>query len=91
MIFYLKRNYSTHNGEQARVDDISHDGCSISFEEMFNCLKPYSKSIAEVENTTLKNKLLFGRWLSIAFIYAIKCVEKLYQIDLKIGFKENVV
>ena len=35
---------------------------------MSNCLKTYSKSIAEVENMTLKNKVLFGGWISEAFV-----------------------
>ena len=37
--FYLKSNYSNHNREQARVDNIHQDGCYISFEEMSNRLK----------------------------------------------------
>ena len=67
MIFYLKKKYSTNNREQARVDDILQGGCSILFEEMSNRLKTYSKYITEFENTTLKNKVLFGGWLSEAF------------------------
>ena len=35
---------------------------------MSNCIKTYSKSITDVENTTLKNKALFGGWLEAAFI-----------------------
>ena len=38
MLFYLKKNYSTHNREQARIDDIPQDD-SFSFEEMSNYLK----------------------------------------------------
>ena len=91
--FLFKKNYSTNNKQQARVDDIPQDGCSVSVEEMSNRLKTYSKSITEVENTTLKNKVLLEEWLSTAFkVYRHnRCVEKRYQIDLKIGFKENVV
>ena len=66
MIFYLKKNYSAHNGEQARVDDIPQNGCSVSFEEMSNYLKTYSKSVTEVESTALKNKVSYGGWLSTA-------------------------
>ena len=66
--FYLKSNHSNHNREQARVDNITQDDRYISFEEMSNRLKTYSKSITDVENTTLKNKALFGRWLETAFI-----------------------
>ena len=67
MIFYLKKNYSTHNREQTHVNDIPQDDCFISFEEMSNRLKTYSKSITEVENTTLKNKVLFEGWFSTPF------------------------
>ena len=52
MPFYLKKNYSTHNREQAPVDDIPQDDRSVSFEEMSHCLKTYSKSVIEVENVT---------------------------------------
>ena len=58
IIFYLKKNYSNHNREQVRID-IPQDICSISFEEMPNRIKTYSKSIIDVENTTLKNKAAF--------------------------------
>ena len=34
---------------------------------MSNRLKTYPKSITEIENTTLKNKILFGGWFSTAF------------------------
>ena len=63
MLFYLKKNYSPHNEEQARIDDIPQYH-SFSFEEMPNYLKTYSKSVIEVENMILKNKVLFGGWLS---------------------------
>ena len=65
MLFYSKKNYSTQNGEQARIDDISQDD-SFSFEGMSNYLKIYSKSVIEVENMTLEDKVLFERWLSTA-------------------------
>ena len=58
MLFYLKKNYSSHNEEQARIDDIPQDD-SFSFEEMSNYLKTYSKYVMEVENMTLNNKVLF--------------------------------
>ena len=35
---------------------------------MSNRIKTYSKSITDIENTTLKNKALFGGWLEAAFI-----------------------
>ena len=60
MLFYLKKNYSPHNQEQAHTDDILQ-GDSFSFEEMSNYLKTYFKSVIEVEIMTLKNKVLFER------------------------------
>ena len=60
MLFYLKNNFSPHNEEQARTDN------SFSFEEMSSYLKTYSTSVIEVENMNLKNKVLFGGWLSTA-------------------------
>ena len=44
---------------------------------MSNRLKTYSKPITEVENTTLKNKVLFGGWVSTAF--------KVYRRDKMCG------
>ena len=62
MLFYLKKNFSPHNEEQARIDKIPRDD-SFSFEEMSSYLKTYSTSVIEVENVNLKNKVLFGGWL----------------------------
>ena len=36
----------------------------FSFEEISDYLKTFSKSVIEVENMTLKNKVLLGGWLS---------------------------
>ena len=73
MIFCLKCNYSNHNRKQAHVDDIPQNGCYISFEEVSNRLKTYSKSITDVKNTTLKKiKAFFRRWLETAFIVYIR-------------------
>ena len=65
ILFYLKKNYSPHNEEQARIDDIPRDD-SFLFQEMSNYLKTCSKSVIEVENMNLKKKVLFGSWLSTA-------------------------
>ena len=65
MFFHSRKNYSTHTEEQVRIDDIPQDD-SFSFEEMSHYLKSYSKSVIEVENMTLKNKILFGGRLSTA-------------------------
>ena len=47
MSFYLKKKYSTQNGEQTRIDNIPQDDRFFSFEEMSNYLKTYSKSVIE--------------------------------------------
>ena len=49
----------------ARIDDIPQDN-SFSFEEMSDHLKTFSKSVIEVENMTLKSKVLLGGWISTA-------------------------
>ena len=64
-LFYLRKNYSTHTEERARIDDIPQDD-RFSFEEMSDYLKTFSKSVIEVENMSLKNKVLLGGWLSTA-------------------------
>ena len=64
MSFFLKKKYSTQNGEQTRIDNIPQDDRFFSFEEMSNYLKTYSKSVIKFEN--IKNKVLFGGWLSTA-------------------------
>ena len=65
MLFYLKKNYSSHTEEWAHIEDISQDD-RFSFEEMSDYLKTFSKSVIEVENMTLKNKVLLGGWISTA-------------------------
>ena len=65
MPFYLRKNYSTHTEQRARIDDIPQDD-KLSFEEMSDYLKTFSKSVIEVENMTLKNKVLLRVWLSTA-------------------------
>ena len=65
MLFYLKNNYLPHTEEQTFIEDIPQDD-RFSFEEMSDYLKTFSKSVIEVENTTLKNKVLLGGWISTA-------------------------
>ena len=65
MLFYLRKNYSTHTEEQARIEDIPQDD-RFSFEEMPDYLKAFSKSVLEVENMILKKKVLLGGWKSTA-------------------------
>ena len=60
---------------------------------MSDYLKNFSKSVIEVENVTLKNKVLLGGWVSTAAkvfrrdknLRVKNCVEKIYLIYLKIG------
>ena len=60
---------------------------------MSDYLKNFSKSVIEVENMTLKNKVLLGGWVSTAAkvfrrdknLRVKNCVEKIYLIYLKIG------
>ena len=60
---------------------------------MSDYLKNFSKSVIEVENMTLKNKVLLGGWVSTAAkvfrrdknLRGKNCVEKIYLIYLKIG------
>ena len=65
MVFYLKNNYSQHTEERTFIEDIPQDD-RFSFEEMSGYLKTFSKSVIEVENMTLKNKVLLGGWISTA-------------------------
>ena len=58
MLFYLRKNYSPHTEEQARIEDIPQDD-RFSFEEVSDYLKTFSKSIIEVENM-IENKVLLG-------------------------------
>ena len=89
--FYLRKNYSTHTEEGARIENIPQDD-RFSFEEMSDYLKTFSKSVIEVENMTLKNKVLLvgGFQQQRKCLDAIKCVEKICLIDLKIGCLESV-
>ena len=62
MLFYLRNNYSPHTEERARINDIPQND-RFSFEEMSEYSKTFSKSVREVENMTLKNKVLLGGWI----------------------------
>ena len=59
MLFCFRNNYSPHTEEQAFIEDILQDD-RFSFEEMSDYLKTFSKSVIEVENATLKIKVLLG-------------------------------
>ena len=67
IIFYLKCQYSTDNRNQITL---TKNFTSIekvpSFEKIFQELKIISKSMNEDENTNLRNKALFGGWISVA-------------------------
>ena len=57
----MRKNYSPHTEQRAFIEDIPQDD-RFSFGEMFDYLKTFSKSVIEVENMTLKNKVLLGGW-----------------------------
>ena len=63
MLFYLRNNYSPHTEERAFIEDIPQDD-RFSFEEISDYLKTFCTSIREVENMSLKNKVLLGGWIS---------------------------
>ena len=58
-------NYSLHTEEKACIENILQDD-RFSFEEMSDYLKTFSKSVVEVKNMTLKNKVLLCGWISTA-------------------------
>ena len=77
ILFYLRKNYSTRTEDRARIDDIPQDD-RFSFKETSDYLKAFSKSVIEIENITLKNKVLLGDGYQqrLKCLDAIKCVEK---------------
>ena len=67
IMFYLKSRYSADDRDQINfIQDIPNQGDIPSFEAVSENLKTISKSMKENENTSLKNKFLFGEWISIA-------------------------
>ena len=67
MIFFLKSRYSTDNRNQITfTQDIPSQKDVPSFEAISDYLKTFSKSMKEDKNMSLKNKVLFGGWISIA-------------------------
>ena len=91
MLFYLRKSHSPYTEDGARIEHIPQDD-RFSFEEMSDYLKTFSKSVIKVENMALKNKVLLGGWYQQRrkCLDAIKCVEKTYLIDLKIGCLKRV-
>ena len=67
IILYLKNQYSPHNeGRGTFIEDIPSQEDQFTFEAMSDSLKTFSKSIKEVENVSLKNKVLLGGWILTA-------------------------
>ena len=59
IIFYLKKQYSPHNEEQGTfIENIPSQEDQFTFEPISDYLKTFSKSTKEVENMTLKSKVL---------------------------------
>ena len=68
IILNLKSQYLTHNEEQIIfIQDILSQEDIHSFEAITDYLKTFSKCIKEDENMNLKNKVLFGGWISTAW------------------------
>ena len=65
MLFYLKNQYLRHIEEWDLIEDILQED-RFTFEAISDSLKVFSKSIKEVENVSLKNKVLLGYWISAA-------------------------
>ena len=89
IIFYLSNQYLPHNEERGTfIEAIPSQEDRLSFEVISDYLKTVSKSIKEVENMSLENKVLLGQR---KYLDAIKiCVEKICLVDLKIGCIESV-
>ena len=69
IISYLKSRYSTDNRDQITfIQNFPSQRNVPSFEEISERLKAISKSMKEDENMSLKNKTLFGGWISVAKI-----------------------
>ena len=64
MLFYLKNQCLPHSEERAFIEDIPQED-RFTFEAISDSLKTFSKSIKEVENMSLKNKVLVAGWLDI--------------------------
>ena len=88
IIFYLRNQYLPHNEERGTfIEAIPSQEDRLSFEVISDYVKAVSKSIKEVENMSLKNKVLLGQR---KYLDAIKiCVGKICLVDLKIGCVES--
>ena len=66
-ISYFKSQYSTDNRDQITfIQNFASQRNVPSFEKISERLKPISKSMKENENMGVKNKALFGGWISVA-------------------------
>ena len=67
-IFYLERQYQPHNQDQGinLIGDIRSKEDQFKFETIAARLKLFSRSTREVENMTLKKRVLLGGWMSKA-------------------------
>ena len=64
--FYLKSRYSTDNRNQINfIQNFPSQEDVPSFEVISQDRKKFSKYMKEDENMSLKNKFLFGGWISI--------------------------
>ena len=93
IIFYLESRYSADNRDQINfIQEIPSQGDVLCFKAISEELKAISKSLKEDENMSLKNKFLFGGWISVAAkaYRHDKIIKGICFIDLKIGYIESV-
>ena len=67
IIFYLKNKYLFHNEECGSFIEVipSREG-QFTLQQMYNSITLFSKTVGEVENMSLKNKVLLGGWILTA-------------------------
>ena len=67
IIFNLKNQYLLHNEERGTfIEDIPSQEDYFTFGTISDSIKTFSKLIKEVENMSLKNKVLLSGWISTA-------------------------
>ena len=67
IIFFWKNQYLPHNDKRRTfIEDIPNEEDRFSFQGISDFLKTFSKSMKEVENMSLKNKVFLDGWISTA-------------------------
>ena len=84
IIFYLRNQYLPHNEERGTfIEAIPSQEDRLSFEVISDYVKAVSKSIKEVENMSLKNKVLESG-ITKQTIYNYRNLYKLMRITTKL-------